>query len=135
MRRGRPSNVPLKVDPSVFGSSLQAWWILLQPGPRAGDKLLRSSDISNPEWKPLLKSHRNGFALIMIGISWWGYALKALSVTEDKATQLARWNSLVEDVDWVLQKTLSLYPTAPSIPTKRKIGQAEAGKPSKRGRH
>ena len=132
MRHGRPCNVPLKIDPNTFGPSLRAWWTLLQPPSRGGDKLLRPSDIPKPEWKPLLKSHRNGFALIMIGISWWGYALKAMVV--DKATQLAGWESIVEDVNWVLQKTLVLYPPAPVVSTKRQLEQVAAEKPAKRGR-
>ena len=134
MRRGRPSNVPLKVDPNVFDPSLQAWWVLLQPQSQGGDRLLRPSDIPNSEWKPLSKSHRNGFAMIMIGIFWWGYALKAPSATVDSAAQLARWNSFVEDVDWVLQKILLLYPAASAVTGKRKMVEIGAGKPPKRSR-
>ena len=133
MQHGRPSNVPFKVDPNTFGPSLQAWWILLQPQSRGGDKLLRPSEIPKAEWKSLLKSHRNGFALIMVGMSWWGSALKAAKVGQ--ADRFARWESVVEDIDWVLRKTLALYPAPPLVSSKRKIELAGTEKPPKRGRH
>ncbi|KAK7676420.1 hypothetical protein QCA50_014137 [Cerrena zonata] len=138
-RRGRPLTEPTKVTPEVFGLSLQKWWLSLQPVSRGFDdnnKLLRLTDIPPMEWEALRKFHRCGFSLLMIGLSWWGHAVKDESAN---SPHLAEWKDLVEDVDWVLQQWLKQFPApqskcAAAPRTKRTEALQKGGRPPKRAR-
>lgn len=132
MSRGRPLYEPVKVQPEIFGAAFRIWWTSLQPVSRNFDgngRLCRPSNIPTSEWKPLRKFHRHGFSLFMLGLSWWGHAVKGLSPAI--SPHFSDWQSQVEDVDWVLQQWLS---EMPAIHGKRLAAPQTEVRASKRAR-
>ena len=87
-----------------FSCTWWQWWEHLQPewrdeGPDLSLELPESTD-----WTVVRKGHPNVFFIILLSISWWGYAI------HDQSDELIEdWIAAYQDVDWVLDRLLN-YP-------------------------
>jgi hypothetical protein len=89
-----------------FAHGWWRWWRSLQPQKRKESEdgvLTCVNNLSAEEWEMVAKTHgRNGMLLVVGCLLWWGDAAAA---TQDTPLQL-EWKKAVEDVTWVLGKTL-----------------------------
>ncbi|KAJ6477687.1 hypothetical protein C8R45DRAFT_934345 [Mycena sanguinolenta] len=105
-----------------FGSELLQWWQDLGPANRwenygDGDGQSREPTRTalgwSRDWARLQKRGRNGPALLLLGLAWWGQALcnaaagDGLGAGEAALAANVVWNLLVDDVQWVLVHVLT----------------------------
>ena len=88
-----PSAVPKIKDVGNWASSWRAWWILLQPESRKGEKLLRVVESGEP-WAEIKKGGINGFYTIVVSLGWWLQAL-------EKKGERTEFAKMLNDVLWV----------------------------------
>ncbi|KAJ7178452.1 hypothetical protein C8R43DRAFT_1117840 [Mycena crocata] len=112
---------PIAAD---FGKSLKQWWVELGPKTRwdnVGDGEGQTRTPEHPHsafrsglWSRLnTTSGRNGPALIVLGLAWWGQRIcndaagDGLGAGEAALDTCHDWQILVEDVKWVLENMLT----------------------------
>jgi hypothetical protein len=88
-----------------FGGLWRAWWKILQPEWRAAANgnwpLVR--EVPKVEgWAKLMKGGGNGFALVLLSLSWW------MMREKDETRKTVESSSAFEDVAWVLQQMVQV---------------------------
>ncbi|KAJ8508488.1 hypothetical protein ONZ45_g9258 [Pleurotus djamor] len=102
------------INPSLFNthcSDLFDWWYYLQPDSRRSNKfdatlrnaqqLLRNDNIPEEEWGELFKGSVNGMYGVLVCLAWWMDA-------SPKSLQRTDFDSLINDVNWVMAELLLL---------------------------
>ncbi|KAI0045477.1 hypothetical protein FA95DRAFT_1495406, partial [Auriscalpium vulgare] len=65
------SKSPVIDDVKAFTASWRAWWIGLQPEWRGSKWPLAREVRASEAWSDCRKGGRNGFAIVLITLSWW----------------------------------------------------------------
>jgi hypothetical protein len=88
---------------SEFGAMWKGWWISLQPGWRIMDSWpLAQTGPVEEGWETLMKGGGNGFALILLSLSWW------MMREKDETRGATESTAAFEDVQWALQQMLQI---------------------------
>ena len=90
---------------SEFGAMWRGWWKVLQPDwrtPNDGDWPLVCDGPTSEGWPKLLKGGGNGFALVLLSLSWW------MMREKDETRKTTESSSVFEDVEWVLHRMVQL---------------------------
>lgn len=97
IRRGRPPGWMPTVTASKLETAFKAWWLSLQPKGRVSGKgAMIATDLESGGWEVLRKPGLNGLLSALVGLFYWGGALKR------SAKQHAAWATCVEDCILVL---------------------------------
>ena len=97
IRRGRPPGWMPTITASKLETAFKAWWLSLQPKGRVSRRgAIIATDLESGGWEVLRKPGLNGLLSALVGLFYWGGALKR------SAKQHAAWATCVEDCILVL---------------------------------
>jgi len=116
MKRHRKIKVLPPIKLNEFPLQWRAWWVIIQPSWR--QEVIGSSwpppqaTASKSDWKSLKKAGPNGFYLVMLTLSWWGWAIANSSAP----VPYTEFDIAVADVEWVLSNIIQqLAPASTSM--------------------
>ncbi|KAJ7744344.1 hypothetical protein B0H16DRAFT_1463217 [Mycena metata] len=106
-RGAKTKTMPAVDNIDKFVKEWDFWWDAVQPGrrQRGDDRRWNIDDVYRKEWGALDCSGANRCLSAVVGLYFWGVAVKAAG----SATQVARWDHAVQDVVWVLEGLRLLY--------------------------
>jgi hypothetical protein len=108
MQRHRLWNKAPPVDKaSKFGATWKAWRKTLQPEWRLPNNeahqwpLVRDLPL-NKQWEKLVKGGKNGFALVLLSLTWW------MMREKDESRKTVESSSACVDVQWMLEQMVQM---------------------------
>ncbi len=101
----------------------------MQPPERGSDGTKRPETFTDDAWNKLRVASKNGFSLLLVGLSWWRKAISAADGADSEL--LTDWQAVVDDIAWVVKhwdscsaKRKQMQPEAPeddarNVPVRR----------------